>query len=100
MTDSAEVVRRVRFGDGEPVEEHIELHANTIAYFEMASTGMRITNILSYNEDGELVLTFSFANGLPVAIEGQTAQEMNATMGKAVEHSIERIRELAVEGVL
>lgn len=66
----------------------------------MEKTGMRITNILSYNEEGELMLTFSFANGLPVAIEGKTAQEMNKTMGKGVEHSILRFRELAREGVI
>ena len=66
----------------------------------MEPTGIRITNILSYNEEGELILTFSFANGIPVPIEGKTAQELNGIMGKGVEHSIRRFRELASEGVI
>ncbi|KAG6873096.1 hypothetical protein C0995_002939 [Termitomyces sp. Mi166 len=67
----------------------------TKAYFEMESTGTRITNIVSYNEEGELILTFSFANGIPVAVEGKTPQEVNGIVGKGVEHTIRRIRELA-----
>ncbi|KAG5352480.1 hypothetical protein C0989_002114 [Termitomyces sp. Mn162] len=98
--EGTKVVRSVRFNNGEPVTEHIELHANTIAYFEMESTGIRITNVLSYNEEGELILTFSFANGVPVPVEGKTAQELNDMMGKGVEHSIQRFRELVTEGVI
>ncbi|KAG6845167.1 hypothetical protein H0H87_012963 [Tephrocybe sp. NHM501043] len=114
MITSSEVVsdvgnkalREVRFNNGDPVRETIELHPSTIvneneqAYFEMESTGIRITNIVSYDANGELVLTFSFANGIPggVAHEGKSAQELNETLGKGVEHSVERIRELAVAG--
>ncbi|KAG6845168.1 hypothetical protein H0H87_012964 [Tephrocybe sp. NHM501043] len=94
------VVREVRFNNGDPVRETIELHPSTIAYFEMESTGIRITNIVSYDANGELVLTFSSANGIPggVAHEGKSALELNGTLGKTVEHSVERIRELAVAG--
>ncbi|KAG5641666.1 hypothetical protein DXG03_004515 [Asterophora parasitica] len=99
---SKQIVRSVRFHNGEPMTENIELYESTIAYFDMPATGMRITNVLSYNEDGELTLTFSFANGIP-GFEGKplpTPQELNKSIGGGIEHTIARIRELAKEGSL
>jgi len=67
----------------------------------MESTGIRITNVLSYDADGELTLTFSFANGIPGYTDGKPipeAQELNKIIGGGVAHTIERIRELAREG--
>jgi len=90
--DGTNVVRRVQFNNGDPVDEKIELHASTIAYFEIAATGQRITNIVSYDEDGELLLTFTFANGIP------GHGDAKEVVGKTVEHSIKRLRELAVAG--
>ncbi|KAF5375351.1 hypothetical protein D9615_008025 [Tricholomella constricta] len=95
-----QIVRSVRFHHGEPITENIELYESTIAYFEMPSTGIRITNVLSYDADGELTLTFSFANGIP-GFEGKALpepKELNRVIGAGVEHTIERIRELAREG--
>lgn len=69
----------------------------------MSSTGIRITNILSYNVDGELVLTFSFANGIPGFPAGKSlpdAQALNRSVGGGIEHTIRRIRELAQEGAI
>ncbi|KAG6841517.1 hypothetical protein C0991_010131 [Blastosporella zonata] len=98
--DGNKIVRSVSFNNGAPVTERVELHGNTIAYFEMESTGIRITNIVSYDESGSLVLTFSFANGIPGGGEEKSALELNRTVGKGVDHTIGRIRELVVEGVI
>jgi hypothetical protein len=67
------------------------------------STGIRITNVLSYDVDGELVLTFSFANGIPGFSPGEPlpdAKALNKTIGGGVEHTIKRLRELAKEGTI
>ncbi|KAF8890620.1 hypothetical protein BD779DRAFT_1516055 [Infundibulicybe gibba] len=104
VSDSGDkVVRSVRFGDAEPVLEAIELHEATIAYFEISSVGARITNVLSYDGDNNMLLTFTFANGIPGFEPGKGrpgAEELNKTIGKGVEHTIERIRQLAREGTL
>jgi len=99
--DGTKVVRSVTFNHRDPSIENIELHESTIAYFEMESTGIRITNVLSYDADGELALTFSFANGIPGYLDGKPLpepKELNKIIGGVVEHSIERIRELVREG--
>lgn len=66
------------------------------------STGIRITNIISNSPSNELLLTFSFANGIPGVLPGETPtpEELNARIGKGVEHSIERIRELVRDGTI
>lgn len=69
----------------------------------MSSTGVRITNVLSYNADGDLVLTFSFANGIPGFPPGEPLpdiQALNKAVGGGVEHTIKRLRELAQEGAI
>ncbi|KAF9460490.1 hypothetical protein BDZ94DRAFT_1169656 [Collybia nuda] len=101
--DGHKIVRSVSFGGTNPVTEEIELHEGTIAYFEMSSTGVRITNIVSYNFDGDLVLTFSFANGIPGFSPEQPlpdVEALNKAIGGGVEHTIKRLRELAQEGTI
>ncbi|GLB44660.1 putative DUF1857-domain-containing protein [Lyophyllum shimeji] len=101
--DGKNVVRSVSFNNGEPIIEKIELHESTIAYFEIEATGLRITNLLSYDADGELVLTFSFANGIPGFTDGEPLpepKELNKIIGAGVERSIERIREMFREGTI
>jgi len=101
--DGQKIVRSVRFGEAEPVTEQIELHESTIAYFEISSRAIRITNVLSYNADGGLVLTFSFANGIPLFPAGEKLpppQELNRVIGGTIEHTINRIRELVKEGTI
>ncbi|KAJ7274889.1 DUF1857-domain-containing protein [Mycena rebaudengoi] len=82
------------------VTEEIEAHEAAIVYFEL-SIGTRVTNIISYGPDDELLLTFSFANGIPgVPAEKPSANELNATVGKTVERAIELIRQMVKEGKL
>jgi hypothetical protein len=71
------------------------------AYFEL-SLGNRITNVLSYGPDGELLLTFTFANGIPgiPATDSTPPSEIAARIGGGIEHSIKRIRELVVDGTI
>ncbi|KAG6840303.1 hypothetical protein C0991_007664 [Blastosporella zonata] len=94
------IVRSVSFNNGAPAIERVELHDYTIAYFELESTGMRVTNVLSYDAVGALVLTFSFANGIPGGTEGKSVADLNAMAGNVIGHTIERIRELVVQGAI
>ncbi|KAJ7753242.1 DUF1857-domain-containing protein [Mycena metata] len=82
--------------------EESEGYAPTIMYMEM-STGLRITNIVSYGAEDELLLTYSFGNGLPGVPADKpkpSAKELNAIIGKAMDKGIETFRELAKEGKL
>ncbi|KAJ7197716.1 hypothetical protein B0H12DRAFT_969284, partial [Mycena haematopus] len=82
--------------------EQIETHPRTIVYFDM-NNGMRLTNTISYGPADELLLTYAFANGIPgVAADKPkpSAKELNAIVGKALEMSLNVIRELAKEGKL
>ncbi|KAF8662767.1 hypothetical protein AX16_001125 [Volvariella volvacea WC 439] len=96
------LVRSVQFKHAPErvVREEVSLHGNTIAYFEIPSDNVRITNVLSYDWEDELVLTFSFTGGVPGTRADQPAKEINAIVGQAVEHTIQRLRELAELGEL
>jgi hypothetical protein len=78
----------------------------TQAYFELES-GTRVLNILSYDSDMSLVLTFSFVNGVPGLQPGApTPQgaELKALCDRigqgAVQSTIDRIRELVENGTI
>ncbi|KAJ7848646.1 pectin lyase fold/virulence factor [Mycena olivaceomarginata] len=80
--------------------ESIETYAPTIVYFEMKETGLRVTNTISYGPADELLLTYSFANGIPgVAADKPkpSAKELNAGVDKALERSLSVIRGLGVQ---
>lgn len=47
-----------------------------------------------------MVLTFSFANGIPGIAGEKPPSELNKLVGGVVEHTIERIRELVRGGVI
>ncbi|KAF7350317.1 hypothetical protein MVEN_01336100 [Mycena venus] len=82
------------------MKEDIETHAPTIVYFEM-STGLRITNTISYGPADELLLTYSFANGIPgVAADKPkpSGKELNAIVDNALDRSLKFIREMVKEG--
>lgn len=68
------------------------------------AAGVRITNVLSYDANNELVLTYSFAGGIPgftpVGEFHPSPHELNRAVGVGVELTIERIRELVNEGEL
>ncbi|KAF9471947.1 hypothetical protein BDN70DRAFT_516917 [Pholiota conissans] len=100
------VLRLVGFRDGVTAQEEIEEYQGTIVYFDSSTMGTRITNILSYNETNQMVLTFSFSGGLPgYSIPSSDAappsvKELNQTVGLVVEHTISRIRELVKDGTI
>ncbi|KAF7324074.1 DUF1857-domain-containing protein [Mycena kentingensis (nom. inval.)] len=99
--DGRKLVREVTFGQSpEVITETIDAYESTIVYFEM-HTGKRITNIVSYGPDNELLLTYSFANGIPGIPEDKPkpgAGELNAMVGKGVQHSIDVVRQLVKDG--
>ncbi|KAJ7752447.1 DUF1857-domain-containing protein [Mycena maculata] len=95
------LVREVTMGTT-VITENIEMHAPAIVYFEM-STGIRITNVVSHGPAGELLLTYCFANGIPGVPADKprpSAEELNATIGKAVDRSIAIVRQMLSEGKL
>ncbi|KAF9006931.1 hypothetical protein BDQ17DRAFT_1238205 [Cyathus striatus] len=105
VSDSgSKIVRFVSFGNNKPVEENIDLYRGTIAYFDSPEAETRITNVLSYDGNGELLLTFSFTGGVPGYRPQQgelpTLNELNKSVGMGIELTIERIRELVQEGAI
>jgi hypothetical protein len=120
-----QVERTVTFRDGPTVKETVDEYAQTAvscfraqsvpstypdatsqAYFEM-ETGTRVLNVLSYNESHELVLTFSFVNGIPGLKPGSSRphgadleQLVNKIGDGAVQATIDRIRELVRNGTI
>ncbi|KAK7046549.1 DUF1857-domain-containing protein [Favolaschia claudopus] len=97
------LTREVTFGTNpQVITEEIEGHAATIVYFEM-HTGSRVTNIVSYGPDDQLLLTYGFANGIPGIPSDKpkpSAKELNDMIGKAVEHGIDVVRQMVKEGKL
>lgn len=79
------------------------MRSNTQVYFEMINaSSTRVLNIVSYGPDNELLLTYSFANGIPGvdATLGQqlSAQELNDRIGAGVQASVDVLRQMAKEG--
>ncbi|KAJ6571584.1 hypothetical protein B0H19DRAFT_1130402 [Mycena capillaripes] len=103
VDDGKKLVREVTFGSSPViVTEDIEAHAATIVYFEM-NTGIRVTNVVSYGPNDEMLLTYGFANGIPGIPADKpkpTAKELNAIVGKSVEGSIAVVRQMVKEGKL
>ncbi|KAJ7603566.1 DUF1857-domain-containing protein [Roridomyces roridus] len=97
------LVREVTFANSpNVVTEEIEAHESTIVYFEM-NTGTRVTNVISYGPDDEILLTYGFANGIPAVPADKpkpSIKELNATVGKSVEGSIAVVRQMVKEGKL
>ncbi|KAJ7164383.1 hypothetical protein C8R46DRAFT_311686 [Mycena filopes] len=94
------LVRQMTFVDGKAFEVKVEAIAPTIMYFEV-STGMRITNLISYGANNELLLTYSFANGLPYVPPGQpkpSAEELNVLLAKDLDRTLAMFREAIKEG--
>jgi len=86
------VVRQIQFGEAPAVTEEIDLYEAAIVYFEME--GKRITNILSYDEDDELWLTFTFTEGVPGAPPGTGPKELRKIIGAGIDRCTQRFREM------
>ncbi|KAJ7136186.1 hypothetical protein C8R46DRAFT_1234714 [Mycena filopes] len=96
------LVREMTFVDGKAFEVKVESHSPTIMYFE-TSTGMRITNVISYGTDNELLLTYAFANGLPYVPAEQpkpSAKALNVMLAKDLDRTLTMFREAVKEGKL
>ncbi|KAJ6484432.1 DUF1857-domain-containing protein [Mycena vitilis] len=84
------------------VKEDVEIHAPAIVYLELSS-GIRMTNIISYGPSDELFLTYAFANGIPGVTPDRpkpSATELNATIDKALSRSLTIFRDMVKEGKL
>ncbi|KDR74144.1 hypothetical protein GALMADRAFT_141865 [Galerina marginata CBS 339.88] len=58
------VVRKVGYHDLEPVEEVVKIYKGAVIYFDSHLDGHRSTNILSWDQNNEMVLTFSWVGGV------------------------------------
>ncbi|RXW25176.1 hypothetical protein EST38_g696 [Candolleomyces aberdarensis] len=97
------VTRVVSFGGNPPITEEIEIHTGAIIYFNSADIGTSITNTLSYDEDGELILTFSFAGGIPGTQASDlppSREELGKRISAGVQHTISTIRKLVQNGTI
>ncbi|KAF5333392.1 hypothetical protein D9611_002651 [Ephemerocybe angulata] len=95
--------RRVVLGDNPPITEVIVQHEGAIIYFESPETGHKVTNILSYDENNELILTYCFANGIPgqkFTDQVPAPEVLNQSAGKSVEKTLEVIRRMVADGTI
>lgn len=103
--DGHKVVRNVYpkpgFGAPEVVQETCYIYPYTMVYFDAP---MRITNIISYNESGELVYTSTFVNGLPgpfspdEELKGEKLDLAIKIVGEGVEHTLQQVRQMVRDG--
>ncbi|KAJ7662796.1 DUF1857-domain-containing protein [Mycena polygramma] len=83
------------------LKEDIELHAPTMVSFETNLDGLRVTNLISYGPAEELLLTWTFVNGVPGIPADRpkpSTKELNGRLGTEVEKALEIVRQLVKEG--
>ncbi len=71
--------------------------------FYAAEQEIYINNLISFDKENNLQLTYSFAGGIPGDAEpgpNVSLEEMSQKAGLAVEKSIGKIRELVKEGLI
>ncbi|KAJ7486949.1 DUF1857-domain-containing protein [Mycena latifolia] len=97
---------RTQGNSTEIVKEEIESYAATIMYFE-TSTGLRLTNIISYGPDNEMLLTYCFAGtglgripGGPADKPNPSAKELNEIIGQVMDRNLGIFRRMVKEGKL
>lgn len=90
--------RKVALMGMPPMLEDITEHEGAIIFFETPGTERSVTNILSCNENNELIMTFCFAGGVPMVTGDPSPEELNKNVGQAVEKTLLKIRELVKEG--
>lgn len=81
---------------------HIPLSLTMSACVQIYFKGehIRVANIVSYNEAGELLLTYSFSNGIPGpfpregTLEGETLQGAIVASAGGVDGTLKQIRKL------
>jgi hypothetical protein len=101
--DGHKVVRKAHTKTGMVVDETCYLYEPTMVYFD---GDIRVTNVVSYNEAGELILTYTFVNGIPGPastgeMNTQERQEKGVQIGEgAVEHTLKQVRKMIKEGKL
>ncbi|TFL03292.1 DUF1857-domain-containing protein [Pterulicium gracile] len=104
LSDDGHKVRIGFPGPGGPIHETCYIYPNSMIYFE--GDPIRVTNGVSYNESGELLLTYAFSNGIPGPfpreglLEGETLQKAIQSSGGAVEGTLKQIRKMVKEGEL
>ncbi|GAA5844213.1 hypothetical protein JCM3766R1_000970 [Sporobolomyces carnicolor] len=96
------VTRLVSIMNGPKVQEDIESHANAVIYFDFTERPNRVLNVLSYGPEGEMLLTYCFAGGIPGVDpkDDKTVEELNKMVGGVIDHGIGVIRDLVREGKL
>ncbi|GAA6017278.1 hypothetical protein JCM11491_000616 [Sporobolomyces phaffii] len=96
------VTRLVSINGGEKLREEIESYPNAVIYFDFADKPNRVLNLLSHGPTGELLLTYSFAGGIPGSdpTVKRSVAEKNAMVGGIIDHTLDVIRDLVKDGKL
>lgn len=66
-------------------------------------TEFRVTNTISYDQNNQLLLTFSFVGGVPGQpgyAEKSTHEELNKVVGDVIQKTIDLVRESVQKGSL
>lgn len=80
--------------------EELHIHQTNCSHKDKNTS---VSNILSYDESNELVLTIQFVGGVPnqdPAPEASTPENLNKRVGQSVERTISQIRALVQDGTI
>jgi len=99
------VFRDERTGNESKVTEQITFNEPTCAIFlaDTPEQKIYVVNLISFDKENNLQLTFSFVGGVPGQADpgsGVSVEELSQKAGLAVEKSIAKFRELVNEGLL
>ncbi|KAF9526046.1 DUF1857-domain-containing protein, partial [Crepidotus variabilis] len=102
VSEDGKLIRKMTTKNGEVIQEYITTYNGTMVYFDGVETDARVTNAISYDQNGELLLTFTFVGGIP----GQqglgantSAEEQNEFVGDVVQQTIDGARGLVRQGI-
>ncbi|KAF9526048.1 hypothetical protein CPB83DRAFT_858582 [Crepidotus variabilis] len=102
-SEGGKSIRSMNTKAGKVVKESYETYEGTMTYLDGVDGDFRVTNLISYDKNNELLLTFSFVGGIPVVAglgENHTAEELNKIVGDVLEKTIDVSRDLVKKGVL
>ncbi|TEB35280.1 hypothetical protein FA13DRAFT_1728082 [Coprinellus micaceus] len=97
------LIREISFKGKPAVTQEISFHPNVGTNCSHKDKNTSVSNILSYDESNELVLTIQFVGGVPnqdPAPEASTPENLNKRVGQSVERTISQIRALVQDGTI
>ncbi|KAF9529800.1 hypothetical protein CPB83DRAFT_882713 [Crepidotus variabilis] len=103
VSEGDKIIRSMTLKDGKLIKENLNIYERMMVYFDAIEATFRVTNMISYDQNNELLLTYSFVNGVPSLLDmgaDHTAEEINQIIGGVVDKTVDVIRELVKNGSL